>query len=52
MDLTQNSLSDLAILWGQFSISKKKKFCETYGDIDSLISVKQYHRKSQELLLL
>ena len=38
-DLTQNSLSDLAILWGQFSASKKKKFRETYGDIASLISV-------------
>ena len=38
-DLTQNSLSDLAILWGQFSASEKKKFRETYGDIASLISM-------------
>ena len=38
-DLTQNSLSDLAILWGQCSISEKKKFRETYDDIASLISV-------------
>ena len=26
-------------MWGQFNISKKKKFHETYGDITSLISV-------------
>ena len=39
MDLTQNSLSDLAILWGQCSISEKKKFRETYDDIASLMSV-------------
>ena len=39
-DLTQNSLSDLAILWGQFSIPEKKTFRETYGDIASLISVR------------
>ena len=38
-DLTQNSLSDLVILWGQFSTSEKKKFRETYGDIASLILV-------------
>ena len=38
-DLTQNSLSDLAILWGQFSIPEKKKFREIYGDITSLISM-------------
>ena len=38
-DLTQNSLFDLAILWGQFSTSEKKKFRETYDDIASLISV-------------
>ena len=38
-DLTQNHLSDLATLWEQFDVSKKKKFCETYGDIASLISV-------------
>ena len=39
MDLTQNSLSDLAILCGQFSTSEKKKFREIYGDITSLISM-------------
>ena len=39
MDLTQNYLSDLATLWEQFGISKKKRFCETYGDITSLILV-------------
>ena len=38
-DLTQNSRSDLATLWGQFSTSEKKKFRETYGDIASLMSV-------------
>ena len=38
-NLTQNNLSDMAILWGQFSASEKKKFRETYGDIASLISV-------------
>ena len=38
-DLTQNSLSDLIILWGQFSTFEKMKFRETYGDIASLISV-------------
>ena len=37
MDLTQNRLSDLATLWEQFDISKKKRFRETYGDIASLI---------------
>ena len=39
IDFTQNRLSDLATLWEQFGISKKKKFYETYGDISSLISV-------------
>ena len=39
MDLTQNCLSNLATLWEQFGISKKKRFRETYGDIASLISV-------------
>ena len=38
-DLTQNSLSDLAILWGQFSLSERKRFRETYDDIASLISM-------------
>ena len=38
-DLTQNCLSDLATLWEQFGISKKKRFHETYGDIASLILV-------------
>ena len=38
-DLIQNCLSDLATIWGQFDISEKKKFRETYGDITSLISV-------------
>ena len=39
MDRTQNSLSDMATLWGQFSTSEKKKFRQTYGDIASLMSV-------------
>ena len=26
-------------MWRQFGISERKKFCETYGDIASLISV-------------
>ena len=39
MDLIQNSLSDLAILWRQFNTSEKKKFRKTYGDIASLILV-------------
>ena len=39
MDLTQNSMFDLATLWEQFGILKKKRFCKTYGDIASLISV-------------
>ena len=38
-DLTQNRLSDLATLWEQFSISKKKRFRDIYGDIASLILV-------------
>ena len=38
-DRTQNRMFDLATLWEQFGISKKKRFCETYGDIASLISV-------------
>ena len=38
-DLTQNCLFDLATLWEQFGISKKKRFHETYGDIASLILV-------------
>ena len=38
-DLTQNRLSDLAALWEQFGVSENKKFCETYSDIVSLISV-------------
>ena len=38
-NLTQNRLSDLATLWEQFGISKKKRFHETYGDIASLILV-------------
>ena len=38
-DLTQNCLSDLATLWGQFDTSKKKTFQEIYGGIASLISV-------------
>ena len=38
-DLTQNRLFDLATLWEQFDISKKKRFRETYGDIASLISI-------------
>ena len=29
----------MATLWGQYGISKKKKFRETYGDIASLISM-------------
>ena len=39
IDFTQNRLSNLATLWEQFGISKKKKFRETYGDNSSLISV-------------
>ena len=39
IDLTQNRLSDLVILWEQFGISKKKRLRETYGDIASLILV-------------
>ena len=39
MDLTENHLFDLATLWEQFGISEKKKFCETYSDIASLILV-------------
>ena len=38
-DFTRNRLFDLATLWGQFSISEKKRFHETYGDITSLILV-------------
>ena len=38
-DLTMNCLSDRATLCGQFGMSKKKKFRETYGDIASLISI-------------
>ena len=38
-DFTQNSLSDLATLWGQFYLSERKRFRETYDDIASLISV-------------
>ena len=38
-NFTQNGLSDLATLWGQYSISKKQTFRKTYGDIASLISV-------------
>ena len=38
-DLTQNFLSDLATLCGQFGTSKKKQLREIYGDIASLISV-------------
>ena len=38
-DLTQNHLFDLATLWEQFGISKKKRFRETYSDIISLNSV-------------
>ena len=39
MDFTQNRLSDLATMWGQFGISEKQKFRTTYGDIASLISM-------------
>ena len=38
-DLTQNSLSDLATLWGQFSLSERKRFRETYDYITSLMSM-------------
>ena len=38
-DFTQSGLSDLTTLWGQFSISEKQKFCKTYGDIASFISI-------------
>ena len=38
-DFTQNCLSDLATLWGQFGTSKKQKFHKTYGDIASFLSV-------------
>ena len=38
-NFTQNGLSDLATLWGQYSISEKQTFRKTYGDIASLISV-------------
>ena len=38
-NFTQNGLSDLAILWGQYNISEKQIFRKTYGDITSLISV-------------
>ena len=39
IDFTQNCLSDLATLWGQFSIFEKQMFRKTYGDITSLISI-------------
>ena len=38
-DITQNCMSDLVTLWGQFGISKKQKFRKTYDDIASLILV-------------
>ena len=38
-DFTQNHLSGLATLWGQFGISKRQKFYETCDDIASLILV-------------
>ena len=38
-NFTQNGLSDLATLLGQYSISEKQTFRKTYGDIASLISV-------------
>ena len=38
-NFTQNGLSDLATLWGQYSISEKQIFRKTYGNIASLISV-------------
>ena len=38
-NFTQNHLSDLVTLWEQFGTSKKKQFCETYGDIASLTSI-------------
>ena len=38
-DFTQNGLSDLATLWGQYNISEKQTFRKTYGNIASLISV-------------
>ena len=39
MDFTQNCLSNLATLWGQFGTSERQKFRESYGDIASLISI-------------
>ena len=39
MDFTQNCLSDLTTLWGQFGTSERPKFRESYVDIASLISV-------------
>ena len=38
-DFTQNDLSNLTTLWGQFGISEKQKFPETYSNITSLTSV-------------
>ena len=38
-DFTQNHLSDLATLWGQFDTSEKKNFREIYYDITSFILV-------------
>ena len=40
MELKQNDLTDLAKLWEQVSGSNKKKFCDQYGQIASLIAVK------------
>ena len=38
-DFSQNCLSDLDTLWGQFNISEKQTFRKIYSDIASLISV-------------
>ena len=38
-DFIQNCLSDLVTLWGQFDISEKQKFRETYDDIAFLMTV-------------
>ena len=40
VELKQNDLTELASLWGQVSRSNKKKFCDQYGQIASLIVVK------------
>ena len=40
VELKQNDLTELAKLWEQVSGSNKKKFCDQYGQIASLIAIK------------